>query len=335
MDNLPFFPTAASTSAGQVDLLMAVLIGLSSFFTILVFFLVFYFGIKYRRGKRADRSNPPTTSLKIELGWMFGLLFLGLGTYTAATLLYFKMAQQPENALEVYVIGRQWMWKMQQPQGQREINELHIPAGQPVRLILTSQDVIHSFYVPAFRVKYDAIPGRYTNLSFEASKVGEYHIFCAEYCGTEHSRMIGTVYVMEPRDYQAWLSGGGGSAGQGQPVAQEGEQLYQQLGCSSCHSNSATAPSLEGLFGQPVSLEGGETVTADETYIRESIHFPERKIVAGYQPIMPSYEGRVSEEQIIALIAYIKSIGGSAQGSSNAGSPNPTGATPPVATPAP
>lgn len=308
MEGLPFLPVQASTVAPQVDLLLLILIALSGFFTSIVIALIFYFGVKYRRGNNVDRSNPPTTSMRIELGWVGGLLVLGMGTYAWAAIIYFNISRTPENPLDIYVVGEQWMWKVQHSEGPSEINELHVPTGRPVRLIMISQDVIHSFYVPAFRLKYDVIPGRYTNLWFEATRTGEYRLFCAEYCGTQHAVMGGRVVVMEPRQYQEWLAVGSQT---GAPMADAGEQLFQQLGCSSCHApdSGVRAPMLSGLFGQPVPLESGETVIADETYIRESILFPNEKVVAGYEPIMPSYEGRISEEQLLQLVSYIRSLG--------------------------
>jgi cytochrome c oxidase subunit 2 len=309
MSNLPFFPPQASTVAGQVDLLLLVLILLSGFFTSIVLALIIYFGIRYRRGSPADRSNAPTTSLKIELGWIFGLLFLGIGTYTWAAVLYFQMFRSTENPLDIYVVGLQWMWKFQHAEGNSEINTLHVPSGQPVRLVMISEDVIHSFYVPEFRLKHDVLPGRYTNLWFTATGPGEYNIYCTEFCGTDHSRMIGKVIVMEARQYQDWLSGG--QAEGAVPVAGAGEQLFTQLGCSSCHSGQpgAVGPPLAGLFGQTVTLEDGQTVTADENYIRESILLPQEKIVAGYEPVMPTYEGQISEEQLVQIVSYIRSLG--------------------------
>jgi cytochrome c oxidase subunit 2 len=205
------------------------------------------------------------------------------------------------------VVGKQWMWKIQHQEGPSEINTLHVPLGQPVRLVMTSEDVIHSFYVPAFRLKQDVIPGRYTYLWFQATKVGEYHLFCAEFCGTNHSEMRGSVIVMQPSDYQKWLN----NSSVGQPLAEEGKQLFTQLGCAHCHApeSGVQAPNLNGLFGQTVPLSNGASVQADEDYIRQSIFFPKAKVVAGYTPIMPTYEGKLTEEQVLQLVAYIKSIG--------------------------
>lgn len=320
MIDLPIFPVEASTVALQVDLLLTALVALSSFFTFVVLVLMVYFGLKYRRGRAADRSNPPTGNTKVELGWIFGLLVLSVGAFTWATIQYFNMRRPPESALEVSVVGQQWMWKFQHPDGQREIDELHVPLGRPVRLTMASQDVIHSFYIPAFRLKYDVIPGRFTQMWFEATKTGEFHIFCAEYCGTNHAQMTGKIIVMEPREYQQWLSG----ERVGASMADTGEQLFTQLGCNSCHvpGSDDRAPQLAGIFGTQEQLQSGETVTVDENYIRESIIFPQRKIVAGYDPIMPTYEGRAAEEQILQLIAYIRSLGEASEAVGNAGSEN-------------
>jgi cytochrome c oxidase subunit 2 len=211
----------------------------------------------------------------------------------------------PDGALDIYVVGRQWMWKIQHTEGRREINELHVPVGQPIKLTLASQDVIHSFYIPAFRVKADVVPGRYTSMWFEATKAGEYHLFCAEYCGTQHSGMIGRVVAMEPKDFESWLGGGTGES----PV-EAGETLFTRFDCVNCHQTGARqrAPQLAGLYGRNVLLQDGSRVRFDEVYIRESIITPNAKIVAGYQPLMPTYRGQISEEQILQIIAYIRSL---------------------------
>jgi cytochrome c oxidase subunit 2 len=221
--------------------------------------------------------------------------------------LYFTAMRPPEDALEVYVVGKQWMWHFQHLEGRREINELHVPVGRPVKLIMTSQDVIHSFYVPAFRIKMDVVPGRYTTTWFEAIKTGEYHLFCAEYCGTAHAGMGGRVWVLKPTQYEQWLGGGIGE----EPLAMAGERLFEQLGCGTCHRADAAGrgPMLHGLFGTPVQLQTGETVRADERYLRASILNPRAHIVAGYPPIMPPYEGQISEEGLVQIIAYIKALG--------------------------
>src|SRR5207244_2780293 len=219
----------------------------------------------------------------------------------------YNITRPPDDALEVYVVAKQWMWKLQHMEGQREINELHIPTGRAVRLRMTSEDVIHSFYVPAFRVKQDVLPGRYTQIWFNPTKPGKYHLFCAEYCGTKHSGMIGWVYVMDPPEYQAWLSGGSGEGS----LASRGDKLFQDLACTNCHKSDGTGrgPNLEGIFGKTVELEGGQRITVDEAYLRESILSPQAKIAAGYQPIMPTFQGLVTEDQLLQLIEYIKSTG--------------------------
>ena len=310
MIELPFFPIEASTVAGQVDLLLVALLALGAFFTIIIVALIFYFSLKYRRGKQADRSNPPTGNVKMELSWVFGLLVLSAGVFVWATVIYFHMSNPPPDSMDIFVVGKQWMWKFQHQEGQREINVLHVPLGRPVRLIMTSQDVIHSFYVPAFRLKRDVLPGRYTYLWFQATKTGEFHLFCAEFCGTNHAEMTGTVIVMEQRQFQDWLGGTQTTVS----LSQAGEKLFQQDGCSSCHAagSSVRAPTLEGLLGSTVPLSDGGSVVADENYIRESIIFPQKKIVAGFDPIMPTYENRLTEEQVLDIIAYIKSLGSSA-----------------------
>ena len=221
-------------------------------------------------------------------------------------MIYFKERTAPRGATQIYVVAKQWMWKLQHEEGQREINELHVPVGRDVEMIMTSQDVIHSFYVPAFRIKQDVLPGRYTTLWFRPTRSGTYHLFCAEYCGTQHSGMIGQVVVLEPAQYESWLSGGLASGS----LASSGQSIFQQLGCATCHRSDTQGrgPNLIGLFGKPVQLEDGRAVTADENYIRESILNPSAKIVSGFKPIMPVFQGLVSEEQLNALIAYIKSL---------------------------
>ena len=235
----------------------------------------------------------------------FGLTMV---MFVWGALIFFDIYNPPDDALEISVVGRQWMWKAQHPTGQSEINELHVPVGQPVKLMMTSEDVIHDFYLPAFRIKQDVLPGRYTSVWFEATKAGVYQLFCAEYCGTQHSGMIGRVVALEPAEFEKWLSGGA----TGMSMVDQGASLFKRFGCETCHRAGGTnqGPSLAGLFGKTVKLQGGNTVTADENYIRESILDPRAKIVAGYQPIMPTFKGLVSEEGMLQLIAYIKSLNG-------------------------
>jgi cytochrome c oxidase subunit 2 len=306
MNQIPFFPEQASTTAAQIDSLYFVLLGLSLVFAVLIAGFVIFFGIRYRRDADVNRSNPLHESMALEFGWSFIPFLLAMGIFGWSALVYFNIYSPPADSLEIYVMGKQWMWHIQHPSGKSEINELHVPINQPVKLLLTSQDVIHSFYVPAFRLKQDALPGRYTTMWFEATKAGEYHLFCAEYCGTDHSRMIGKVVAMEPQDYQAWLSGSGSS----ETMAEAGERLFNQNGCSSCHlpDGNGIGPSLVGLYGREQMLDSGATVVADEAYLRESIIDPQAKIAAGYQPVMASYDGIISEGGILQIIAYVKSL---------------------------
>src|SRR5688572_3556309 len=309
--NMPLFPEQASTFAGRVDLLYTFLIGVSVIFSGLIFLLLLIFAVKYRRRSEDEQPLPILGSLRLEVLWTVIPLVLTMVIFAWGARLYFTTSVPPEDAMEIYVVGLQWMWMVQHQEGQREINELHVPVGRPVKLIMTSQDAIHSFYVPAFRIKMDVVPGHYTTTWFEASKTGSFHLFCAEYCGTAHAGMGGRIVVMKPTEFENWLSGGTSA----QPLAAAGERLFQQLGCSGCHGVNAPvqAPSLEGLYGKAVPLQSGETVIADESYIRASILLPQKQIVAGYAPIMPSYQGQISEEGLLQLIAYIKSLGGERQ----------------------
>jgi cytochrome c oxidase subunit 2 len=307
MVDLPLFPPQASTIAGEIDFFYFVLIGLSALFATPVAILLVYFAVRYRRGITVNRVWPSIDHYKIELTWSVIPFLLAMGVFTWGVTLYFRIYTPPRNTLDISIVGRQWMWKAQHPNGRREINQLHVPVNRPVKLTMISQDVIHSFYIPAFRVKQDVLPGRYTVMWFEATRPGEYHLFCTEYCGTDHSGMIGSVIVLEEAQYQSWLSGNIS----GEPLAVTGERLFQQLGCATCHraENEGRGPSLVGLFGQPVQLANEQTVTVDEAYIRESILQPNAKTVAGYeQVIMPTFEGQISEEGILQITAYLKSL---------------------------
>jgi cytochrome c oxidase subunit II len=330
MWSLPLFPAQASTMAGQVDALYFFLVAVSAFFVILIATLIVVFGIRYRRRAHGDIGAKVVPALSLEIAWTAIPLGLGLVMFVWAANVYFAQAQPPAETLDVYVTGKQWMWKFQHLDGQREINELHVPAGRAVRLTGTSEDVIHSFFVPAFRMKADVIPGRYTTLWFNATRPGEYHLFCAEYCGTKHSGMIGRIVVMDPTEYQTWLSGG---ASEGS-LASQGQKLFTDLACITCHraDSQGRGPNLEGLFGSRAELNGGQVVTADEAYIRESILSPSAKVVAGFQPIMPTFQGLVSEEQLIALVEYVKSLKDRAtqQPATERSGPGASQATPPA-----
>jgi len=303
---LPLFPDQASTFAPDVDHLLYFLVAVTVFFSVLIFVAIFYFAVRYRRRSEQELPHEIHGSLPLEILWSVIPFGLTMVMFTWGAALFFKESRPPNNALEIYVVGKQWMWKLEHMEGRREINELHVPLGRPVRLTMTSEDVIHSFFVPEFRVKQDVVPGKYSTLWFEPTKTGKFHLFCAEYCGTKHSGMIGSVYVMEPHDYQTWLSGGAASG----TLAENGERLFSDLACGNCHKpdNSGRGPSLVGLFGKTVQLSGGGTVKADETYIRESVLQPAAKVVSGYQAVMPTFQGLVTEEGVLQLVEYIKGL---------------------------
>jgi cytochrome c oxidase subunit 2 len=306
MTDFPIFPEQASSIAAQIDALFLVLTGLSLAFAVPVVIFLLFFAFRYRQGRRVDRSKRIYESFKVEFAWSFIPFMLGMTIFGWGAFVYYNYATPPADTLDIYVIGKQWMWHNQHPSGKSEINDLHIPVNRPVKLIMTSQDVIHSYFIPAFRIKQDVLPGRYTTLWFEATKTGEYHMFCTEYCGTEHSRMGGTVYVLEQNEYQNWLGGGAAA----EPLEVTGERVFQQQGCLSCHSGQpgAVGPGLVGIFGEEVEFQDGSTVVVDESYLRESMVNPQAKIVAGYAPVMPTYENILSEDQLLQLIAYIKSL---------------------------
>lgn len=306
MWDFPLFPDQASTVAPEVDAVYFALIGLASFFMIIIGCAALYFLVRYRKGSDADRSDPQTNNWKLEAFWIGVPFLMAMAIFFWGTNKYFEIQEIPEDTVEVFVLGKQWMWKVQHPQGKREIDELHVPANRPVMLRMTSQDVIHSFFVPAFRIKQDVVPGRYTTVWFEATKPGRYRLMCAEYCGTGHSRMLGEVVVLSQADYAAWLEGGEVE----ETLAQRGEKIFNRAGCSGCHvpDSAARAPILTGLYGQRVQLESGEAVVADEAYLRDSILLPQKHIVAGYEAIMPSYQGQLSEAEVFALVEYIKSL---------------------------
>ena len=328
--NFPFFPQQASAQAGQVDAIYFFMVAITAFFSILIAALVVFFAIKYRRRHREEVGYAIHGSLALELLWTIIPFFIVMVMFAWGAKVFFDIYRPPVGAMEIYVVGKQWMWKVQHMDGQREINELHVPVGRPVKLIMGSEDVLHSYYIPAFRVKADVIPGRYNHLWFTPTKPGTYHLFCAEYCGTKHSGMIGSVVVMEPQDFQAWLSGGRASDS---PVA-AGEKLFSDLACNTCHQTSSQGrgPMLANVFGKQVELQDGRTVLADEAYIRESIVNPQAKIVAGFQPLMPTFQGLVTEEQLLQLISYVKSLSqqGQAPGSAPASPVMPQASDRPV-----
>lgn len=303
-NNFPLWPERASTAAGNVDALFIFLLIVSGLMTLLIFVAIVYFAARYRHrpGVQAEQIEG---SIPLEITWSIIPLGVFMVIFAWGAVVYFKSRTPPRDSTEVYVVAKQWMWKLEHAEGQREINELHVPVGRDVKLIMTSQDVIHSFFVPAFRMKQDVLPGRYTIAWFHATKVGTYHLFCTQYCGTQHSGMIGDIVVMEPAQYEAWMNGGNTG-----PLSATGEKMFAELGCATCHRSDTQGrgPNLAGLFGNPVQLEDGRIVTADENYLRESILDPGAKVVKGFKPVMPTFQGLVSEEQLNALVAYVKSL---------------------------
>jgi cytochrome c oxidase subunit 2 len=311
MWNFPLHPDRASSLALHVDILLYAWLALAGVVMVAVLFLIVWFAVKYRHGSGANRALPPDAALRrrnhrIEAAWIVTPLLLFMVMFGWAAVLYYAHAAAPANATEIYVVGKQWMWKLEHVGGQREIDELHVPVGRPVKLIMTSQDVIHSLFMPVFRIKQDVLPGRYTMLWFTATRPGDYHLFCSQYCGTEHAQMIGHVVVMEPAAFERWLESGNAS----QSMAQEGAARFRQYGCSGCHGPSASvhAPKLEGLFGRRVQLADGTSTIADERYIHDSVMLPRKDVVAGYEPIMPSFQGQIAEDDLLDIVEYIKSL---------------------------
>jgi cytochrome c oxidase subunit II len=304
LNDFPLWPPRASTMAAHVDALYIFLLIVAGMMALLIFTLVIFFAARFRHrpGVRAEQIEG---SNALEITWSIIPLGIFMVIFVWGAAVYFKERTPPTDATEVYVVAKQWMWKVEHAEGQREINELHVPVGRDVKLIMTSQDVIHSFFVPAFRVKQDVLPGRFTVEWFRATKPGTYHLFCSQYCGTQHSGMVGDIVVMEPAQYEAWINGSSS-----RPLSASGEKVFAELGCSTCHRSDVQGrgPNLQGVYGKPVQLADGRTVTADENYLRECILDPGSRRVKGFQPIMPTFQGLVSEEQVNALVAYIKSI---------------------------
>ncbi|MSO63387.1 MAG: cytochrome c oxidase subunit II [Acidobacteria bacterium] len=303
---IPIFPEQASTFAKDVDALYFFIFAVSAFFALAVAVSVIYFGIRYHKTHDGEIGARIEGNLSLELLWSVIPTVIAMVMFGWGASVFYHLRRPPAEAMHIYAVGKQWMWKFQHLEGQREINELHIPAGQPVKVTISSEDVLHSLFFPAFRTKIDAIPGRYTELWFEAQTPGSYHIFCTEYCGTNHSGMIGTVTVLEPAQYQVWLQGGGVEG----TLAQRGAKLFNDLTCSTCHldSGQGRGPSLKNIVGKTVELQNGSLVMVDEAYLRESILNSQAKIVKGFQPMMPTFQGLVSEENLVALIEHVKSL---------------------------
>ena len=302
----PLFPESASTWAGPVDALYFFLIGITALFSILIAATIVIFAIKFRRKTPDSVGARIHGGFWLEIAWSVIPLLICMVIFVWGAAVFFAMSRPPDETLNIYAVGKQWMWKFQHLNGQREINELHVPVGRNVKMIMTSEDVIHDLSFPAFRVKADVIPGRYTHIWFQATKPGTYHLFCAEYCGTKHSGMVGQVVVMEPQDYEAWLTGGMRDGS----MVSAGEKAFQDLACNTCHRADAQGrgPVLTDLYGKTVDLASGAKATVDESYIRESILTPSAKVVAGFQPIMPTFQGLVGEESLLELIEYVKSL---------------------------
>ena len=304
-DFIQLWPGQASAYATHIDLLVGAFTVLIVLLSAPVFVLITVFAVKYRRGRPANRKHPVNNRVGLEISWALVPFFLILIFYYFATAMFFDLHHPPANAMEIDVVAKQWMWKFQHPEGQREIDELHVPVGEPIKVNMTSQDVIHSLYIPALRIKQDVLPGRYTSMWFTADQPGEYRLHCAEFCGTDHSVMGGRFIAMSKADYATWLE----KSGVDMSLAAQGEVLFRTHGCSGCHGPSATvhAPPLENLFGQPVPLEDGSIVTADEQYVRDSILLPQKQIAAGYPHIMPTFQNVLGEDEVLKLVAYIKS----------------------------
>ena len=319
---VPLFPEQASTFAWQVDGLYFYLLAISAFFTIGIVAAIVFFFIKYGEKEKFTNGAEIHGSIALETTWSIIPFIIAMTIFLGGAIVYYNQFRPPADSMEIYVVGKQWMWKLQHGTGQREINELHVPVNRNIKLTMTTEDVLHDFYIPAFRTKADVVPGRYSTVWFNATKPGKYHIYCAEYCGLNHSGMGGWVYVMEQRDFDNWLSGNVS----GQTPVEAGKDLFEnKLGCASCHAGGKDqrGAKLEGLFGSQVKLNNGQTVTADDDYIRNSILNPGGQIVEGYQPIMPTFKGQVTEEQLVQLVAYVKSL------SANKGTTTNT-ATPPT-----
>lgn len=319
---VPLWPEQASTFAWQVDVLYVYLIAVSVAFSIPIVVAIFYFALKYRETEKYATPEEMHGSMVLETVWSIIPFVVSMTIFLGGALVFFEQFTPPPDSQEIFIVGKQWMWKAQHPTGQREINELHVPVNHNIKLTMTTEDVLHSFFIPAFRTKADVVPGRYTYLWFNATTPGKYHLYCAEYCGLNHSGMGGWIYVMEQRDYDNWLSGNVS----GQTPVEEGKDLFMnKLGCASCHTGGPQqrGAKLENIFNHDVRLVGGATVKADENYIRNSILNPSSQIVEGFQPIMPTFKGQVTEEQLNSLVAYIKSLSPNAAASASTAAATP------------
>jgi cytochrome c oxidase subunit 2 len=305
--------------ASRVDNLYLFIVAVTAFFALAVTIVVIVFAVKYRTNDPLAVGARIHGSIPLELAWSIIPFIISIVIFAWASDVFFDLQRPPDQTLEIYATGKRWMWKFQHIDGQAEINELHVPIGRAVKVTFTSEDVLHSMFFPAFRVKADAIPGRYSSVWFTPTKLGEYHLFCAEYCGTRHSGMVGKIVVMEPAAYQAWLSG----TVVGTSLAARGQQLFNDLACNTCHQSdgSGRGPSLVNKFGTSETLTNGSMVTVNESYVRESILMPQAKVVAAYGPLMPTFQGLLSEENVMALVEYVKTLRTTPGNVSEAGPP--------------
>ena len=304
-------PLAASTGA-ETDFLLLGLVAVSIAVLALVFGLMFLYVVRYRHNSPSQRGAIAEKSFRFEATWTAATLLIFFGLFIWGSVIYVRLYQPPTDALKIYVVAKQWMWKAEHAGGQREINALHLPIDTPIELVMTSQDVIHDFFVPAFRIKRDVLPGQYQTMWFRADRVGTYHLFCSQFCGTLHSGMIGDVVVMSSGDYADWLT----TNGAGDTLADQGKALFVRYGCAGCHLGNGTvrAPSLVRLYGSPVPMSDGSTIIADDRYIRDSIMYPKQQIVAGYEPVMPSFANVINEDDLVRLVAYIHSLAAEKRG---------------------
>jgi cytochrome c oxidase subunit 2 len=304
---VPFWPRTAALNAVVVNNLYIAELGVCGLILSMVIGMMLTFCVRYRAGSTVSRADRVKKTWHWEIGWTTATFVMFLVLFVWGASVYIWLFKSPPGDIEIYVVAKQWMWKLQHPGGQREIDALHIPVDKTIRLVMASQDVIHSFFVPAFRIKHDVVPGTYETIWFKAEKTGTYKLECTQYCGTQHATMNGEVVVMTPPEYARWLT----EQGVNQSLAQQGEALFRQHGCSGCHGANSTvhAPDLVGLYGSLVHLQDGSTVRADERYIRDSILIPKSQIVVGYPPIMPDFSGQLSEEELFKPVAYIQSLG--------------------------
>jgi cytochrome c oxidase subunit II len=305
-NTLPLFPESASAMASRVDALFFFILIVTACISLLILVLIVTFSIRYRRRAPNEIGKPMSASVRLEAFWIGVPLIIAMTMFGWGAQLYMEMGSPPPAALEITVVAKQWMWRLQHSGGRMEINELHVPLGRDIKLTMTSEDVVHDFFVPAFRTKADVLPGRYTTLWFTPTRVGRYHLFCAEYCGTSHARMGGWVTIMEPAEFEKWLTGEAAA----ESPEDAGARLFETNACIGCHPLSGTGigPSLRGLYGSTVQLQDNTTVVAEDNYVRESILNPKAKVVAGYQPVMPAFQGQLNEQQLVQLISYIRSL---------------------------